>query len=62
MNPGKPMRWTLFAILAVSAITLMACSKSGNAGQSASAASDGGKIPITTKSEEAKKEFLQAVS
>jgi tetratricopeptide (TPR) repeat protein len=59
MNPGKPMRWTLFAILAVSAITLMACSKSGNAGQSASAASAGGKIPITTKSEEAKKEFLQ---
>ena len=61
MNPGKPMRWIFFAILAVSAITLMmtACSKSGNAGQSASAASDGGKIPITTKSEEAKKEFLQ---
>ncbi len=58
MNPGKPMRWIFFAIL-VSGIMLMACSKSGNAGQSASAASDGGKIPITTKSEEAKKEFLQ---
>ena len=59
MNPAKPMRWIFFSILAVSAIMLMACSKSGNAGQSASAASDGGKIPITTKSEEAKKEFLQ---
>jgi tetratricopeptide (TPR) repeat protein len=61
MNPGKSRRSIFFALLVVSAITLMmtACSKSGNAGQSASAASDGGKIPITTKSEEAKKEFLQ---
>jgi tetratricopeptide (TPR) repeat protein len=61
MNPGKSMRWIFFAILAVSAITLMlmACSKSVDSGQSASAASDGGKIPITTKSEEAKREFLQ---
>ena len=59
MNLGKSMRWIFVAILVVSAIMLMACSKSGNSGQSASAASDGGKIPITTKSEEAKKEFLQ---
>src|SRR6266436_2583927 len=58
MNPGKPMRWIFFAIL-VSGITLMACSKSVNAGQSASAASDGGKIPVTTKSEDARKEFFQ---
>src|SRR6266404_2178178 len=58
MNPGKPMRWIFFAIL-VSGITLMGCSKSGDSGQSASASTDGGKIPITTKSEEAKKEFLQ---
>jgi tetratricopeptide (TPR) repeat protein len=59
MVPGKSMKLIFIAILAVTAITSMACSKSGGAGQSASAASDGGKIPITTKSEEAKREFLQ---
>ena len=53
------MRPVFIAILAASAMTLMACSKSGSAGQTASAASDSGKIPITTKSEEAKKEFLE---
>ncbi len=59
MIPGKMIRPLFIAILVVSAITLMACSKSGDSGQSASASTDGGKIPITTKSEEAKKEFLQ---
>ena len=59
MVPGKSLRLIFSAILAINAISLMACNKSGGAGQSASAASDGGKIPITTKSEEAKKEFLQ---
>lgn len=55
------MRLILFAILAAGAITSIACSKSDSAAQSAAAAGvpDGGKISITTKSEEAKKEFLE---
>ena len=59
MVRGKLMRPIFIAILAISTMISMACSKSDNAGQTASAASDGGKIPITTKSEEAKKEFLE---
>lgn len=57
MYPVKSMRVILCAILAISVIGSIACSKSEN-GPSAAAATDGGKIPITTKSEEAKKEFL----
>jgi tetratricopeptide (TPR) repeat protein len=57
---SNPVRLILSAIIGVSALTLIACNKSDGAAQSSAAAtSDGGKIPITTKSEEAKKEFLQ---
>ena len=59
MDPQKSMRGTFIVLLAISAIALLGCNKSENATQSASAASDGGKIPITTKSDEAKKEFLE---
>lgn len=52
------MRLIFVAILVVSAMMTMACSKAGDSGQTASVAADSGKIPITTKSEEAKKEFL----
>lgn len=58
MYPVKSMRFVSVAILTVSLLTWIACAKAGNSGQTAAAA-DGGKVPITTKSEEAKKEFLQ---
>ena len=58
MIPGKTMRLTLSAILTVSSIALLACNKSENPTQSASAASADGKISITTTSDEARKEFL----
>jgi tetratricopeptide (TPR) repeat protein len=58
MYPGKEMRFLPVVVLALGMLSWIACNKSGNAGQTA-AAGDGGKIPITTKSEEAKKEFLQ---
>jgi tetratricopeptide (TPR) repeat protein len=59
MVRGKLMRTIFIAILVIGTMMSMACSKSDNTGQTASAASDSGKIPITTKSEEAKKEFLE---
>ena len=58
MSPRKSMRLVAVAVLAVSAITWMACDQAGKAGQSGTAAAEGGKIPITTRSEAAKKEFL----
>jgi tetratricopeptide (TPR) repeat protein len=51
----------LSAMVALSALLLSACSKSNQAGQTA-AASTGGKIPLTTNSEDARKEFLQGQS
>jgi tetratricopeptide (TPR) repeat protein len=49
----------LLVALVLFAATWTACTSSNDASQSASAASANGKIPITTKSEEARKEFLQ---
>jgi tetratricopeptide (TPR) repeat protein len=51
----------LAAIVVLGTAMLSACNKSNDAGQSVSA-SDGGKIPVTTKSEEARKEFLEGQS
>jgi tetratricopeptide (TPR) repeat protein len=51
----------LAAIVVVSVAIFSGCNKSGDAGSSASA-SDGGKIPVTTKSDEARKEFLEGQS
>ncbi len=50
-------RLILVAVLSLGALSSIACNKAGN--EAVSAASNGGKIPITTTSEEAKKEFLQ---
>src|ERR1700756_1425133 len=50
-------RLVFVAMLALSVLSWVACNKTNT--NSVSAASDSGKLPITTKSEEAKKEFLQ---
>jgi tetratricopeptide (TPR) repeat protein len=47
------------AALVLSVAIWSACNKAENAVSSAAAATDGGKIPITTKSEDARNEFLQ---
>jgi len=58
MRTNQPSRFAWIAVLVVSIAILIACSKtSGNV--SASASSDGGKVPVTTKSEDARNEFLQ---
>ena len=57
MSPNRLMRLTLFATLVLSTAIWSACNKVSDAGTSAAA--DAGKIPVTTKSEEARKEFLQ---
>jgi tetratricopeptide (TPR) repeat protein len=57
MCPKTLKRVVSVAALGVGVVVWVACNKAGN-GQSVASASDG-KIPITTKSEEAKKEFLQ---
>jgi tetratricopeptide (TPR) repeat protein len=55
MHPKQPAGWIL--VLTFSVLSSIACNKADN--QAVSAGSNGGKIPITTKSEEARKEFLQ---
>jgi tetratricopeptide (TPR) repeat protein len=58
MNRNERRRFVSIAVLALSVATWSACNQA-NTTSSAAASSDGGKIPITTKSEEARKEFLQ---
>ncbi len=55
----KFLRTAFLAILAFFMLTLIACNKTEKAVDSAAAAADGGKVPLTSKSEEAKKEFLR---
>lgn len=55
MCPKKSMRPAQVAVLVLATLILMACSKTAT--PNVASASDG-KIPITTKSEEAKNEFL----
>lgn len=57
MRLSKSTRFVLAVIVGLVVITSIACNQSGGNGQPA-AASDG-KIPITTKSDDARKEFLQ---
>jgi tetratricopeptide (TPR) repeat protein len=59
MVSGKTIRLIFSAILAVSSMGWIACNKSDTAAQTASAAPAAGKIPVTTKSDEARKEFFQ---
>ncbi|HXM22113.1 MAG TPA: tetratricopeptide repeat protein [Terriglobales bacterium] len=58
MRLNDRTRFVSIAVLVLSAATWSACNKANNE-SSAAASSDGGKMPITTKSEEARKEFLQ---
>lgn len=59
MRRNNSMRIASTIALLLAAVSWTACSKSGNPEASAAASSDNGKVPITTKSEEARKEFLQ---
>jgi tetratricopeptide (TPR) repeat protein len=58
MHRNDRRRSISIAVLALSVATWSACNQA-NTTSSAAASSDGGKIPITTKSDEARKEFLQ---
>jgi tetratricopeptide (TPR) repeat protein len=58
MSKRNSQQLLFLTVLVLSLAVASACNKANNV-SSASAASDGGKIPITTKSEEAKNEFLQ---
>jgi tetratricopeptide (TPR) repeat protein len=58
MRPDQRKRFVSIAILVVSTAISVACNQTSS-NVSASASSDGGKIPITTKSEDARNEFLQ---
>jgi tetratricopeptide (TPR) repeat protein len=55
MFPQKSVRPVWIALLALCTASWIACTKSSS---NVAASSDGGKIPITTSSEEARKEFL----
>ena len=55
MCPRKSVRPVWIALLALCTASWIACTKSAS---NVAASSDGGKIPITTSSEEARKEFL----
>jgi tetratricopeptide (TPR) repeat protein len=59
MYSGKLIRLVFAVILAISVVTLIACNKAESAGPTSGAAADGDKVPVTTKSEEARKEFLE---
>lgn len=58
MSVSKRARFVSIAVLALSTAIWSACNQTGTAGSSNTAASNGGKIPITTTSEEARTEFL----
>ena len=58
MRSIKAVRLALAVILAFTATLWTACDNA-NTGGSTSAPANSGKVPVTTKSEEARKEFLQ---
>lgn len=58
MRLKAPIRFAFLLILLLSAASWISCSKTSNVAAAAPTASDAGKIPITTASEEARKEFL----
>jgi tetratricopeptide (TPR) repeat protein len=62
MRLNERTRSVPIAALVLSVAIWSACNKAENTVRSASASTDGGKIPITTKSEDAKNEFLQGRS
>ena len=59
MQINVRMRFLSIAVLVLSAALWSACNKTGNAVSSAAASTEGAKIPVTTKSEDARNEFLQ---
>jgi len=56
------VRFVCLASLVLSTAILVACNQASNPGSSTAAAANGGKIPITTKSDEARNEFLEGRS
>lgn len=62
MRLNERTRLLSIASLLLSTATWIACNQDSNPGNSAAASSNGGKVPITTKSDEAKKEYLQGRS
>ncbi len=59
MRRNDCTRFALITMVALSVATWTACNNTSNSAVSAAAASDAGKVPITTNSEEARKEYLQ---
>jgi tetratricopeptide (TPR) repeat protein len=57
MPRNKTLHFLLATSVIMTAAVLIACNQSS--GSASAAAADGGKLPITTKSEQAKQEFLQ---
>ena len=57
MTPAKVLRLVSLAMLAPAMMALLACNRADHA--QASASTDSGKIPITTKSDEARREFVE---
>ncbi len=61
MRPQGPMLFLFAAVFALSAAALSGCAPAEEVGKAPAPAASpgGGKIPVTTSSEEARKEFLQ---
>jgi tetratricopeptide (TPR) repeat protein len=59
MRLNASTRFVSIAIVLLSTAVWSACNKAGNTVSSAAASTDGGKIPITTTSKDARNEFLQ---
>ena len=58
MRSSNAVRLALAAILVFTTTAWIACN-SANTGATSPAATGGGKVPLTTKSEDARKEYLQ---
>src|ERR1700686_2921746 len=59
MHLSGRTRFISIVLVALSAASWSACDQAGTPANSAAAPSNDGKVPITTKSEEARSEFLQ---
>lgn len=59
MRPSERPRFISIVLAVLSAASWSLCQQATTAANSAAASSPGGKVPITTKSEEARSEFLQ---
>lgn len=59
MRRNDYTRFVLIAVFALGVATWTACNNTSSNAVSAAASSDAGKVPVTTNSEEARKEYLQ---